>query len=78
MKTLGDLPGVPATAADDLKWESTLQARAALRGVVVIRSTTDNGRPCWIATRWALTKQLDSLLELSAWLDRVGAGGSKP
>jgi hypothetical protein len=63
---------VTAPPDDQRKWEKTLQARAALRGIVVVRSTTDRGQPCWIATRWNLTKELASLHELSAWLDRVG------
>ncbi|MDM0013441.1 hypothetical protein QTH87_13445 [Variovorax sp. J22P168] len=63
-------------AAVDLKWESALCARAALRGIAVHRSTTDRGQPCWIASRWNLTKALGSLAELSAWVDRVGSDRS--
>jgi len=60
----------------DLKWESTLIARAALLGVVVVRSADDHGRPCWIVSRWNLTKELGSLVELRDWVDRVGGKSS--
>lgn len=49
------------------------QARAALVGVTVHALHGDDGRPEYIATRWAMTKAHGSLEELSAWLDRVGA-----
>lgn len=59
--------------ADHPTWktEANLIARAALAGVRVTRSATDNGRPEWIASRWALTRAFSSLDELRTWLARV-------
>lgn len=62
----------------------TLRARAALAGIVLLESRNDNEQPVYIATRWALTQEMESLEAVSAWLDRVagpepvqaGAGGS--
>lgn len=51
---------------------ATLQARAAMAGVALSRLDDDRGRPVFIASKWALTKQLDSLDEVSAFLTRIG------
>lgn len=53
------------------KLASTLRARAALRGIVVVGIQDDRGNPEWIASLYAMTKAFGSLDELSAWLDRV-------
>lgn len=50
---------------------STVQATAALAGIVLHRIDGDFGRPCYIATRWALTKHFETLAEVEAWLARV-------
>lgn len=50
---------------------ATAIARAALRGIVLIESTDDRGRPEWVATWNAMTKAFGSLAEVDAWLDRV-------
>lgn len=62
--------------ADDAKAFATLQARAALAGVVLHRTTRDDGRPAYIVTRWALTRELGSLDEVGQWLDRVAGPAS--
>lgn len=49
----------------------TLQARAALRGIVVVASRDDRGVPEWIASLHAMCRAFGTLDELSAWLDRV-------
>lgn len=54
----------------------TLRARAALAGVILVGSQNDSGQPVYVATRWALTQELESLEAVSAWLDRVA--GSEP
>lgn len=55
----------------DQKLLATLTARAALAAIVLIPTTDDAGRPVFIASRWALTTQLDSLEAVTVWLDRV-------
>lgn len=68
----GHAPNKPATVHSiSAKAEATLIARAALAGVVVVRIEADDGRPQWIASRWALTRSFDNLDQLGAWLDRV-------
>jgi len=49
----------------------TLQARAALAGVVLHRFEDDRGRMAYVVSRWALTRELHSLEEVEQWLDRV-------
>ncbi|MDM0107794.1 hypothetical protein QTH97_22805 [Variovorax sp. J22R24] len=56
----------------DERWETALILRGALRGIRISRAGGCDGRPCWLATRWGLVKQLNSLIELAHWLDRVG------
>lgn len=53
---------------------ATLQARAALAGVTVWQSQGDHGRPSYIATKWALTKEFADLDALDTWLARVLGG----
>jgi hypothetical protein len=59
----------PAAMPD--KTFANLRARAALAAIELYQIEGDNGRPILIATRWALTKQFESLSEVEAWLDRV-------
>ena len=58
-------------AHDDLKRFETLRATAALSGVTLFRIEGDLQPIVYIATRWAMTKQLDSLDEAASWLSRV-------
>jgi hypothetical protein len=51
---------------------ATLQARAALAGVELVRSTDDHGREVFVASRWALTAQFASLSEVETWLQGFG------
>ena len=46
----------------DAKRFATAQALAALHGVTLHRLDGDFGRPLFVATKWALTKQLDTLV----------------
>lgn len=50
---------------------STLQAKAALAGFQLMRSTDDRGREVFIASQWALTAQFETMAEVGAWLQRV-------
>jgi len=57
---------------------ATLQARAALAGVVLHRLEDDRGREVFVVSRWAMTRQLDSLQEVDAWLTRVTGKALEP
>ena len=59
------------TLSRDSKRFATVQASAAMRGVTIHCIDGDFGRPVYIASRWAMTKQLDTLEEVEAWLLRV-------
>lgn len=61
----------PGADTPQAKHFATLQARAALHGITLIQSTDDRDRPLYVASRWALTRDFDSLLAVSQWLDRV-------
>lgn len=60
------------------KRASTAKARAAMLGIVVHVLQGDDGRPEWIATRWALTKSFRDLAEFEGWLDRVDGRRAEP
>jgi hypothetical protein len=56
----------------DPKRLSTLRARAALAGVQLhVFDDEDTLKVIFIVSRWAMTKQLESLDAVSDWLDRV-------
>ena len=55
----------------DCKRFATLRARAALAGVALYQSTNDGGKTAYIASRWALTKELASLDAAEIWLNVV-------
>jgi len=59
------------TGTSDRKRFLTLQARAALAGVMLIASTNDNGAPVYIASRWALCRELPDLDAAEHWLGMV-------
>lgn len=58
-------------AGADHKQFSTCQARAALRGVMLSRIESDDGKHLFVATFHALTKSFDDLAEVERWLERV-------
>ena len=51
---------------------ATLQARAALLGVSLVRSTDDREREVFIASKWSMTRQLDSVAAVEEFLRRIG------
>lgn len=53
--------------------EATLSARAALIGATLVATTSDNGRPAWLLTRWAFTREFARLGEVERLLDTMGA-----
>lgn len=65
------LPANQAEAAER-KQLATLQAVAALAGVRVDPIEGDDGRTVYIVSRWALTKQCNTLDELRDLLARMG------
>ena len=50
------------------KMFATLQARAALAGVQLVRSDDDRGREVFCASHGALTKRFETLAEVEDWL----------
>lgn len=58
----------------DQKRLATLRARAALAGVALYSIEGDDGRPLYVLTRWHLTRELRTLDEVDAWLDKVTGG----
>jgi hypothetical protein len=60
-----------ATATPDKRF-ATMQARAALVGVSLVRSTDDRGRPTFVASKWSMTRQLDSIEAVEQFLRLVG------
>jgi hypothetical protein len=62
---------IVAPPGDDGKLLATLRARAALAGITLYESTDDRDDRTYVVSRWALTRQLDSLDAVAAWLDQV-------
>lgn len=50
---------------------ATLQARAAMLGVALVRSTDDRGVEVFIASKWAMTRELASPDAVEAFLARM-------
>lgn len=61
----------PAQGEDTGKRFNTLQARAALAGVALAAIEDDAGRPAYVVTRWALTRQLSDLDSVERWMDQL-------
>ena len=60
-----------STADQHRKRVATAQARAALAGVVLHDIEGDDGRPLYIASRWALTRSFSEIEDVERWLDHV-------
>lgn len=60
----------------DPKTAATLKARAALVGVVLNIIESDRGTPLLIASKWAMTRQMESAEECDAFLRRIGGPGA--
>lgn len=60
-----------AAAANADKAFETLRAECALAGVTLVQSVDERGRPTFIVSRWALTRELPYLAAVSAWLAMV-------
>ena len=57
----------------DPKTIATLKARAALAGVALSVTDDDHGQPLFVASKWAMTRQLASVDEVEQFLQRIGA-----
>lgn len=55
----------------DPKAFATLQAKAALLGVALVRSTDEAGREVFIASKWAMCRQFDAVDEVERLLARM-------
>ena len=55
------------------KENAGLVARAALAGVALHLTEDDAGRPLFIASKWAMCRQLHSVDEVQGFLRRIGA-----
>lgn len=66
MAVLAHDPG--AESMSQQKLFATLQARAALRGIVLVESHTETGSVEWIASKHAMTKAFSSLAEVDSWM----------
>jgi len=64
--------GAPNVEAPVDKQVSTMQAVAALAGVRVDPIDGDDGHTVYVVSRWALTKQCNTLDELRGLLRRMG------
>lgn len=60
-----------ATITSEAKTFVTLQARAALQGVILHQCHDDRDRPVYIVSRWNLTRELHSLEEVDRWIARL-------
>lgn len=64
-------PAVCESVAD-AKRLATLRARCALVGIALHAIEDDAGRPAYIASKWALTRQCSSLDEVEHLLRSIG------
>jgi len=63
----------PAAKICDLQAKrlATLKARFALAGITLCAIENDHGETVYIVSRWALTRELESLDAVEAWLTQV-------
>ncbi len=64
-----------AARIDD-KAFATLQAKAALQGVQLIRSTDEHNRETFLASKWAMCRELASADEVEALLKRMSGASA--
>jgi hypothetical protein len=62
-----------SAVALDPKVTSGLVARACLIGVVLHVLEDDAGQPLFVASKWAMTKQMHSVDEVLTFLRKAGA-----
>lgn len=62
------------STADQRKRWANLQARAALAGITTHRYDSQDGREKYLAARWSLSREFESLEALELWLADVKGG----
>lgn len=63
--------GAASTSEVDAKRFATLAARAALTGATLHRIDADDGSPCFVLTKWHLTRPLGTLADVEVWLENL-------
>lgn len=61
-------------SADDRKRWANLQAHAALAGITTHRYESQDGQEKYLAARWSLSREFESLEALELWLADVTGG----
>ena len=56
---------------DPEKRFATIRAELALKGFALVRGEDDAGRPLYIVSKWAMTRQLSGLPELERFAEQV-------
>ena len=64
--------------ADADKRFATIRAELALKGFALVRGEDDAGRPLFIVSRWALTRQLNGMPELEKFAATVAPRPKPP
>ena len=67
-----------APPSDEAKYFADCQALAALQGISVTVMPGDDGRPAYLVSWGALTRQLDSPIKLGVWLWKAGVDVAPP
>lgn len=63
--------GIVGNTDAERKAYASLQARAAIAGFALRRFDGEDGRPVFLVSRWNLTRDLHTLDDVAAWLDRA-------
>lgn len=50
---------------------ATLQAKAALQGVTLVRVVGEQGRDVFIASKWAMSRQFENIEQIDQLLERM-------
>lgn len=50
---------------------ATLQAKAALQGVTLVRIVGEQGRDVFIASKWAMSRQFENIEQIDQLLERM-------
>lgn len=60
----------------DPKLLATLKARCARLGIELYVSDDDAGRPLFVAVKWAMTRHMQSVDEVEAFIRQAGGPGA--
>jgi hypothetical protein len=73
MSNFGEKQVSAAREPLDPKAVATLKAKAALCGVTLYHLDSDDGGALFVASKWAMTKQMGSVGEVEEFLKRIGS-----